>query len=253
MRPSDLERAAALLSGRSQLDALHDEMREQQHAPLMQSASWFRLWRISDALVVVLEQAHWRRCGVKTRRVQVAAPVAALAAGSGEDPSSPTLRAASRQADDDQQEGTVEDAKDRRGWFGQCESLIALQFAFVLRDVLARIMTSLFTAMLCLTLLTAAHLLYLFQGRSSMLTIDLLAVAGAALLSMAILVAMERDTVLSRLRHTTPGRIDLNWEFAKRIAVYGLLPLLAVIASLFPEIGEPLFGWLEPLRKLTSL
>jgi hypothetical protein len=31
-----------------------------------------------------------------------------------------------------------------------------------------------------------------------------------------------------------------------------VLPLLAVIASLFPEVGGTLFGWLEPLRKLSS-
>jgi len=34
--------------------------------------------------------------------------------------------------------------------------------------------------------------------------------------------------------------------------VYGVLPLLAVIAALFPEVGGALFGWLEPLRKLST-
>ena len=61
-------------------------------------------------------------------------------------------------------------------WFAECEEFVALQYAFLLRDVVARIMSALFAAMLCLTLLTAAHLFYLFQGRSSLLTIDLFAV-----------------------------------------------------------------------------
>ena len=85
-----------------------------------------------------------------------------------------------------------------------------------------------------------------------MLTIDLVAVAGAALSAVWILVGMERDHVLSRLRTTTPGRVDINWDFIKRLAVYGVLPLLAVIAALFPEVGGTLFGWLEPLRKLST-
>jgi len=127
-----------------------------------------------------------------------------------------------------------------------------VQFAFVLRDVVARTVSALFTAMLCLTLLTASHLLYSFNGRSALLTVDLLAVAAASLTSIWILVGMERDTVLSRLRDTTPGKVDFNWSFLQRVAVYGVLPLLAVIASLFPEIGGSLFGWLEPLRKLAA-
>ena len=54
--------------------------------------------------------------------------------------------------------------------------------------------------------------------------------------------------MLSRLRNTTPGRLDVNWAFVQRVAVYGVLPLLAVIASLFPEIGNSLFGWLETVH-----
>ena len=137
-------------------------------------------------------------------------------------------------------------------WFARCEQLVALQIAFVLRDIVARTITCLFAAMLCLVSLTAAHLLYVFSGRTSLLTVDMLAVAATALSAVWILVDMERDHVLSRLRTTTPGRVDIDWEFIKRIAMYGVLPLLAVIASLFPEVGGTLFGWLEPLRKLSS-
>jgi hypothetical protein len=36
------------------------------------------------------------------------------------------------------------------------------------------------------------------------------------------------------------------------VAVYGVLPLVVVLASLFPEIGSSVFGWLEPLRKLMN-
>jgi hypothetical protein len=122
----------------------------------------------------------------------------------------------------------------------------------VLRDIVARTVTCLFAAMLCLTLLIAAHLLYSFNGRNMSLTIDMLAVATTAVVSVWILVDMERNHILSRLRTTTPGRVDINWDFIKRIAVYGVLPLLVVIASLFPELGGTLFGWLEPLRKLSS-
>src|ERR1044071_2202095 len=95
-------------------------------------------------------------------------------------------------------------------------------------------------AMLCLTFLTASHLFYSFNGRAAMLTLDLIAAAAAALSALWILIDMERNHVLSRLRQTTPGRVDISWDFVKRIAVYGVLPLLAIIAALFPEVGGTL-------------
>ena len=142
---------------------------------------------------------------------------------------------------------TIPDYVDSNsGWLAD-QALAATQSAMVQENYL-----SLFASMLCLVSLTAAHLLYVFNGRASLLTVDMLAVAATALSAVWILVDMERDHVLSRLRTTTPGRVDINWDFIKRIAIYGVLPLMAVIASLFPEVGGTLFGWLEPLRKLSS-
>jgi hypothetical protein len=137
-------------------------------------------------------------------------------------------------------------------WFAECEEFVALQYAFVIRDVLARITSSLFSAMVVLGLLTGAHLFYLFQGRASLLTVDLAAVIVIGVVAIKIVVAMERDVIISTLRRTTPGRIDFTWDFVRQVATYGLLPLIAIIASLFPEVGGSLFGWVEPLRKLVA-
>ena len=113
-------------------------------------------------------------------------------------------------------------------------------------------MWSLFSAMCCLTLVAAAHLFYIFQGRTSLLTFDVIAIGLTALAAIRVLVEIERDRVISILRDTTPGEIDFSWDFARRLGVYGVLPLLAVVASLFPEVGDSIFRWLEPLRKLTA-
>jgi hypothetical protein len=268
LRADDLTPAADVT--RPLLRTLHKEMREQEYAPLLQSLTWFQLWAISDELVILLHRVHWSRFApVKaaqpaksleptTSHEIVARHALAVAGGVGGDALSldtisqvvsqtPSVPAAS---------STDAELKSRRRsvdlWFKDCETLIALQCALVLRDILARVMSCLFTAMLCLTLLTAAHLFYLFQARSSFLTVDLIAVAASASVSICLLVAMERNTVLSRLRHTTPGTVDINWEFVKRVGLYGVLPLLAVLGSLFPEVQQPIFGWLEPLRRLVN-
>jgi hypothetical protein len=208
-------------NGRPQMDALTEEIKRQKHAPLLQSSTWSATWRISNTLVELLERVHWTR----DARPDLIA----------HDPSQ-----------------TVRNNPALVRWFDDCERIVALQFAFLLRDVIARIMSSLFTAMLCLTLLTLAHLVYLFQGRSSALTVDLLAIAVTSVVAIWILVGMEREMTLRRMRSTTPGRIDFNWDFVRRVGMYGVLPLVAVIASLFPEIGDSLFGWVEPLRKIAT-
>ena len=236
------------------VSALETEMAVRQHAAIIQSEAWFRLWRLADSIVTMLQQTAWRRCITTAAATAVRREVVVVEAAriSGA-PLTATVVAEplpTGQADTPHQErsGAVPPTE----WLARCEQLVAFQMAFVVRDIVARTITCLFAAVLCLTSLTAAHLLYVFTRRASLLTVDMLAVAATALSAVWILVDIERDHVLSRLRSTTPGRVDINWEFIKRLAVYGVLPLLAVIASLFPEVGGTLFGWLEPLRKLSS-
>jgi len=271
LRTGDLAELKALFGPPSHVETLHLEMSVRQHAALIQSTSWLSLWRLSDTIVMLLENTYWARAKHEDVRADVPAVVegeagtqwlawkrgarAAVAgargrgAVAGAEHANPSDANAAKPPYGDAQ---MPDSSQRDHWFAECAQLVALQIAFVLRDIVARTITCLFAAMLCLTLLTASHLLYSFNGRASMLTIDLLAVAAVALSAVWILVDMERDHVLSRLRTTTPGRVDLNWDFIRRIAVYGVLPLLAVLASLFPEIGGALFGWLEPIRKLSN-
>jgi hypothetical protein len=251
IRPDDLS-AVAGVTRPTQLASLRREMAQLEYAPLLQSHTWFRLWDTSDQLVGILETLHWHRYE------PISAPAALAAARPLSVPAGfePGVFDAPAMAVQEQERRKSSDRIERvrqlASWLSDAETLIALQCGLVLRDILSRVMSCLFTSMLCLTLLSAGHLFYLFQGRSALLTVDLVAVAFAASIAIWLLVSMERDTVLSRLRHTTPGRVDINWEFLKRIAIYGVLPLIAVLGSLFPEIQQPLLGWLDPLRKLVN-
>lgn len=247
LRKDDLQDLHPLFAPPSHVEQLKNEMEQRQYAALIQSDSWRRMWKLSDAVVSAMQRSVWQRSG---------APAPAQRAPDVEMASlhvhALTAQSLASLVLSDEPKTPAQPPQPEAAWFEQCEQLVALQLAFVLRDIVARTVTCLFAAMLCLTLLTAAHLLYSFNGRNTTLTIDMLAVAATAVISIWILVGMERDHILSRLRTTTPGRVDINWDFIKRIAVYGVLPLLVVIASLFPEVGGTLFGWLEPLRKLLS-
>jgi hypothetical protein len=114
-------------------------------------------------------------------------------------------------------------------------------------------MSGIFAAMVILGLLVAAHLLYAFQGRAFLLGLDLSVLMLASFAAVWILIGLEKDAILSLIWRTTPGRLNFNWLLVQRLVVYGVLPLLLVLGSMFPEVGETLVRLMEPLRKLTSL
>jgi hypothetical protein len=199
---------------------LRDDGRERQGTamPLTQSATWLKLWQVSDALLPLLTSCRWTTCGEKTRRLAW-----------------------------EPQRSRVSACLDC------CETLMATLRALVLRDLTSRIMSGLFSALVILGLLAAAHLLYAFQGRASFLGLDVTMLALASVASVWILIGLEKDAILSLIWRTTPGRVSFNWLLVQRLVVYGVLPLLLVLGSMFPEVGETLVRLMEPLRKLTSL
>jgi hypothetical protein len=69
-----------LFASPSHVEILRVEMTRRQHAALIQSTSWFELWRLSDAIVGFLEKTYWLRAHAK-RTVEVA-EVAEAGAGS---------------------------------------------------------------------------------------------------------------------------------------------------------------------------
>jgi hypothetical protein len=67
-----------------------------------------------------------------------------------------------------------------------------------------------------------------------------------------LLVAVERDFVLSILRDTRPGRVEFNAGFIKALAAYVVLPLVAALGAVFPEIGIHFTSVLDPLRRIVG-
>jgi hypothetical protein len=55
---------------------------------------------------------------------------------------------------------------------------------------------------------------------------------------------IERDPILSRIAGTKPG--ELSAAFYLKLARYGALPVLGLLASQFPSISNVLMSWVEP-------
>ena len=59
-----------------------------------------------------------------------------------------------------------------------------------------------------------------------------------------VFAGLERNPILSRIAGTRPGK--LTWEFYTHIAALGALPLIGVLAHLFPAVSSFLSSWVAP-------
>ena len=62
----------------------------------------------------------------------------------------------------------------------------------------------------------------------------------------AALMQMDRDSILSRMSETTPGKVERG-AFLWHMLSVGGLPVITAVAALFPSVGNFLFSWLQPL------
>ncbi len=61
-----------------------------------------------------------------------------------------------------------------------------------------------------------------------------------------VLAQMDRDSILSRMSNSTPGQVRYM-AFLKHMLAVGGLPIITVLATLFPAIGKYLFSWAAPI------
>lgn len=128
--------------------------------------------------------------------------------------------------------------------------LSAMVISLLLQSLVTRVVRGFGIAVLLSMLLLVGHLLTAFSGRSLALLVDVGLIVVAAALAIRALLTLERDHVLSRLWHGTPGSLNWNSGLVWRAVIYAGLPLLTIISMRFPEVGGQLITVVEPLRHL---
>jgi hypothetical protein len=133
------------------------------------------------------------------------------------------------------------------------ERFVAIVIAIIVRTLVVRVVRGLSISALLGATLLFAHLMYTFPGRRIWLALDLLALTLVAVVSVRQLVEFERDHTLNRLWSSQPGRVGLNRGLLWRAIATSALPVLTLLAVLFPEVGAGLLTWMEPLRHLMPM
>lgn len=126
---------------------------------------------------------------------------------------------------------------------GLAEEMIALRFVELISQVNLQLKNNLEFIAGALILAIVSLNSYPFEPRhsmTSMITIYFFTVSAVFLL---VFVQMSRNTIISYLSNTTPGKLDGN---IFHVLSFGGLPMLAVLSSQFPSLGGFLFAWVKP-------
>jgi hypothetical protein len=76
---------------------------------------------------------------------------------------------------------------------------------------------------------------YPFQPREWILWFNWVVILVTVVSTMIVFVQMNRDSILSQLSDTAPGRLSWTREFITKVLVYGAIPILALLSAQFPE------------------
>ena len=104
-----------------------------------------------------------------------------------------------------------------------------------------RIMLHISVGFLMLTLVLSS---YPLQGPLAVSRFVAVLFLAVGLVVVRVLAGMERHPILSKISRTKPG--ELNREFWVQLITVGALPLVGVLAHLFPSISRFLFSWVAP-------
>lgn len=90
---------------------------------------------------------------------------------------------------------------------------------------------------------------YPFQPRRLVLFFAWTTVLSVSGGTFGVYVQMDRNTVLSRIARTTPGRISFDFAFFTRLFTLVVLPLLSLVAVQFPQVIRVVYEVLAPFAR----
>lgn len=126
------------------------------------------------------------------------------------------------------------------------EDFLVGRVANFLAYVLPQMQSLIVTSVAGLLLMLFAVSSYPFQPHNLLLLFNWVVILSFVGIAMWVFVEMSRDPVLSSLNGAKPGKIHWDWDFAFRIFMYGIVPILALLGAQFPQSVGQILSHLIP-------
>jgi hypothetical protein len=145
-----------------------------------------------------------------------------------------------------------EQPSGRNIWIRAAEEFLALRTSAFIRAMFQHLQNLLGFTFMSFLLIVGAISFYPFQPRYGVMTLVWVVVLGSVTLDALIFIDMERDTILSYIGKTKPGKIKLSLDFVTTVAIYIVMPVLTLLATQFPGVGDIVFSVFAPAMKSLS-
>jgi hypothetical protein len=132
------------------------------------------------------------------------------------------------------------------------EDFFALSIVACLRPVVAQMRNFLMASLLASFSVLLAVRTYAFEPKQFVSVLIWSALILAVVVTLWVLVQMDRSPALSAISGTPPGKVTFDRNFFLNISMYGLIPLLGVVAAQFPQLGQFGGAWFNPLLRVVG-
>jgi len=149
-----------------------------------------------------------------------------------------------KQSSDDDDSQQISAPLSEKQHIRDAEEFVCLPYLGFVQNILGRMRSMVMSIVWLFVAAAAAISSYPFDPRQglsgTMLAFFLL--LGAVI--FYVYAQMHRDTTLSHVTNTTPGK--LGGEFWFKLVGFGIAPLLGLLTTIFPGITDFVFSWLQP-------
>ncbi|HVT58737.1 MAG TPA: hypothetical protein VHR45_10065 [Thermoanaerobaculia bacterium] len=130
---------------------------------------------------------------------------------------------------------------------------LALRVIAYLWYLFAQLRSFLMEALFPGLLLLIAASSYSFEPKSLVSMALLGALLGAVVLTLGVFVAINRNPVLTLISGVEAGKSALDGAFFLSVLKYGVIPLVALLATQVPAAGQFLNEWLRPVLRIVGI
>jgi len=132
---------------------------------------------------------------------------------------------------------------DEQKWILLAEQFLAGRTAVFLHHLFLHLENLLFSVMAGLILMLLAVSSYPFQPSDKLLLFNWVVILATVVLTVVVFVQVNRNSVVSFLSGTDPGKANWNQQFIVRLLLYGVVPVLALLGAQFPEGLKNIVSW----------
>lgn len=134
----------------------------------------------------------------------------------------------------------------------EIDKFLALRVVGWIRYVFGHLRFSLISAMTCGLFVLVGVSAYAFQPKRYLSLGIWVFLLAASVLTLRIFTRMDRNTVLSAIGGSDPGKVSFDRTFFSNLFTYAGIPVLGVVLTQFPAVGGLLGDWLQPLLRLIT-